>query len=391
MVGSPGTFGAVITVGTIRNASGPNMAFNQGYISLEKFAGYLPTEEPGISLLDKLPLTSDYPKIDPVPVLQRRANSKLLALQLATALVDLGPTTLSHQYERGCNCSQVVQHTADRYRSSYCERRFCLVCNRIRTAKLINAYKPILDGLNNLHFLTLTIPNVPGYELKTACKSMVKAFQRIKDNMRKVYGLKIEGIRKLEITYNDVRRDYHPHYHIVISGQMAAETALNLWLNQFPEAKRSAQDVKKADENSVKELFKYFTKITTNNKTSKKLHITALNTIFNAIQGARIFQPFGIKMQKPVISEEEIANATYLAAQERQAIATGAVDLRPVDTKVYVWNQRAGNWLDVTRTPMIPVTIRWANRFFYRRFVVDESDLPNHHATQDLVGDPAPG
>ena len=362
---------------------------NQGYISLEKFAGYI--AQPDFPLLDKLPLTSDYHKIDPLPVLQRRANSKLLALQLATALADLGPTTLSHQYERGCNCSQVVQHTADRYRSSYCERRFCLVCNRIRTAKLINAYKPILDGLNDLHFLTLTIPNVPGYELKNACKSMVKAFQRVKDNMRKVYGLKIEGIRKLEITYNDVRKDYHPHYHIVISGQMAAETALNLWLNQFPEAKRSAQDVKKADENSVKELFKYFTKITTNNKTSKKLHITALNTIFNAIQGARIFQPFGIKMQKPVLSEEEITNAAFLAAQERQAIATGAVDLRPVDTKVYVWNQRAGNWLDVTQAPMIPVTIRWANRFFYRRFVVDESDLPNHHPTENVVGDPAPG
>jgi hypothetical protein len=362
---------------------------NQGYISLEKFAGYI--AKPGFPLLDKLPITSDYPQIDPLPVLQRRANSKLLALQLATALVDLGPTTLRHQYERGCNCSQVVQQTADRYRSSYCERRFCLVCNRIRTAKLINAYKPILDGLIDLHFLTLTIPNVPGYDLKNACKSMVKAFQRVKDNMRKVYGLKIEGIRKLEITYNDVRKDYHPHYHIVISGQMAAETALNLWLNQFPEAKRSAQDVKKADENSVKELFKYFTKITTNNKTSKKLHITALNTIFNAIQGARIFQPFGIKMQKPVLSEEEITNAAFLAAQERQAIATGAVDLRPAETKVFVWNQRAGNWLDVTQKPMIPVQIRWANRFFYRRFVVDESNLPNYHPTQNVVGDPAPG
>jgi coproporphyrinogen III oxidase len=99
-------------------------------------------------------------------------------------------------------------------------------------------------------------------------------------------------------------------------------------------------------------------------------------------------------MQKPVLSEEEITNAAYLAAQERQAIATGAVDLCPyyqAETKVFVWNQRAGNWLGVTQKPMIPVQIRWANRFFYRRFVINESDLPNHHPTKNVVGDPAPG
>ena len=367
------------------------MAFNQGYISLEKFAGYLPTEEPGISLLDKLPITSDW-AINPIPALQRRANSKLLSLQLATALVNLGPTKLNHQYVRGCNCSSVVQKTGDKFRSSYCERRFCLICNRIRTAKLINAYKPVLDTLSDLHFVTLTIPNVPGYELKKAIQGMTKAFQRIKDNMRKIYQVKIEGIRKLEITYNDVRRDYHPHFHLVISGKFAAEMVQKLWLNQFPDAKKAGQDVRKADETAVKELFKYFTKITTNNKKSKKLHINALNGIFNAISGVRIFQPFGIKKQKEQLSDEQIATALKMAQDEREAIAQGKYhneEIKPI--KAYVWNQRAANWLDVERQPMIPVEIRKANRFFYRRFVFDESDLPNHHPIPDLVGNPAPG
>ncbi|NBU92481.1 MAG: hypothetical protein EBS17_06530 [Flavobacteriia bacterium] len=366
------------------------MAFNQGYISLEKFAGYLPEEEPRIPLLDKLPLTSDW-AINPIPALQRRANSKLLSLQLAKALVDLGTTKLGHQYLRGCNCSAVVQKTGDRFRSSYCERRFCLICNRIRTAKLINAYKPVLDTLTDLQFVTLTIPNVPGYELKKAIQEMTKAFQRIKDNLRKIYKIKIEGIRKLEITYNDVRRDYHPHFHIILSGEMAAETLIELWLNQFPTAKKAAQDIKKADEKAVKELFKYFTKITTNNKKSKKLHITALNSIFNAISGVRIFQPFGIKKQKEQLSDEQIATALQMAQDERNAIAQGKYqneEIKP--TRAYVWNQRAANWLDVERQPMIPVEIRKANRFFYRRFVFYESDLPYHHVIPDLVGNPAP-
>jgi hypothetical protein len=367
------------------------MAFNQGYISLEKFAGYLPTEEPRISLLDKSPLTLDW-AINPIPALQRRANSKLLSLQLAKALVDLGPTTLAHQYNRGCNCSAVVQKTGDRFRSSYCERRFCLICNRIRTAKLINAYKPVLDTLTDLHFVTLTIPNVPGYELKKAIQGMTKAFQRIKDNLRKIYKVKIEGIRKLEITYNDVRRDYHPHFHIILSGKMAAETLTELWLNQFPTAKKAAQDIKKADEKAVKELFKYFTKITTNNKKSKKLHINALNSIFNAISGIRIFQPFGIKKQKEQLSDEQIITALQMAQDERNAIAQGKYQNEKITpTRAFVWNQRAANWLDVERQPMIPVEIRKANRFFYRRFVFNESDLPNHHVIPDLVGDPDTG
>jgi hypothetical protein len=368
------------------------MAFNQGYISLERFAGYLPQEDRGFSSLDKLPLTSDWTLKDQIPALQRRANSKLLGLQLAQALVNLGPTNLAHQYQRGCNCSAVVQKNGDRYRSSYCERRFCLVCNRIRTAKLINAYKPILDALPDLHFVTLTIPNVPGYELKKAIQGMTKAFQRIKDNMRKVYQVKIEGIRKLEITYNDVRRDYHPHFHLVISGNFAAETFKKLWLNQYPDAKNAAQDVKKADEKAVKELFKYFTKITTNNKKSKKLHLTALNTIFNTISGVRIFQPFGIKKQKEELSDEQIATALQMAQDERNAIAQGYYQNQVITPpRAYVWSQTAANWLDVERQPMIQVEIRKANRFFYRRFVIDESNIPNHQPKPDYVGDPAPG
>ena len=364
---------------------------NQGYISLEKFAGYLPQEGAGIPLLDKLPITLDW-AINPIPALQRRANSKLLSLQLAKALVDLGPTTLAHQYNRGCNCSSVVQKIGDKFRSSYCERRFCLICNRIRTAKLINAYKPVLNTLSDLHFVTLTIPNVPGYELKKAIQGMTKAFQRIKDNLRKIYQVKIEGIRKLEITYNDVRRDYHPHFHLVISGKFAAEMVQKLWLNQFPDAKKAGQDVRKADETAVKELFKYFTKITTNNKKSKKLHINALNGIFNAISGVRIFQPFGIKKQKEQLSDEQIATALQMAQDERNLIAQGKYQNEEITpTKAYVWNQRAANWLDVERQPMIPVEIRKANRFFYRRFVIDESDLPNHNFKPDLVGHPAPG
>lgn len=365
----------------------------EGYISLDKFAGYLPKDPADYSLLDKSPVTSDY-ALDPVPAIQKRANSKLLAFQLATALGSLGPVTLANQYARGLNCSSVVQKIGERYRSTYCERRFCLVCNRIRTSKLIYGYKPALDNLADLHFLTLTVPNVKAYDLKKTIQDMTKTFQRIKDNLRKNYGHRITGIRKIEVTYNDQRKDYHPHFHLILSGQEAAETLLELWLNHYKNANRRGQDIKKADQNAVKELFKYFTKITTNNKTSRKLNINALNTIFNSIQGIRIFQPFGIKKVKPLISEAQRQEYVQEAARERQAIATGTINLEPVpEVRAFLWNQYAANWLDVERRPMVDARIRKANRFFYRRFVYskDESNLPNHHLTPDFVGDPAPG
>jgi hypothetical protein len=367
----------------------------QGYISLDKFAGYLPKDPADYSLLDKSPLTSDYSfQVDPTPALQKRANSKLLAFQLATALGSLGPVNLAKQYERGVNCSSVVQKTGDRYRSTYCERRFCLVCNRIRTSKLIYGYKPALDNLADLHFLTLTVPNVKPYELKKTIQDMTKTFQRIKDNLRKNYGHRITGIRKIEVTYNDLRKDYHPHFHLILSGQEAAERLLELWLNHYQNATRRAQDIKKADENAVKELFKYFTKITTNNKTSRKLHVNALNTIFNSIQGIRIFQPFGIKKVKPATTEAQREEYVQEAARERQAIANGTINQEPPpEVRAFVWNQYAANWLDVERRPMVEAKIRKANRFFYRRFVYskDESNLPDYNLTPDLIRDPAPG
>jgi hypothetical protein len=43
------------------------------------------------------------------------------------------------------------------------------------------------------------------------------------------------------------------------------------------------------------ELFKYFTKIISNSSKDRTIHIKALDTIFRAMYGKRVFQPLGIK------------------------------------------------------------------------------------------------
>jgi hypothetical protein len=65
-------------------------------------------------------------------------------------------------------------------------------------------------------FVTLTAPNVKGEDLKNEITRYNKAFKNLckRDevaNINKGY------IRKLEITYNAERDDYHPHFHVIFA------------------------------------------------------------------------------------------------------------------------------------------------------------------------------
>ena len=334
--------------------------------------------------LDKLQLTLENGVFEQNEKYKRRANAKLLSSQLSKALIKLGPVQLSKQYERGSHCSEYVLRENDRLTSKYCSNRFCLVCNRIKTADLINGYGPVLNDLPDLQFVTLTIPNVPGLELKKNIQRMTRNFAKIKDLIRK-RGTKITGIRKLEVTYNDVRRDYHPHFHIAISGKEAAETLVNEWLSHYPKANRAAQDIQKADSGSIKELFKYFTKITTNNKNSTAVHITSLNRIFNEIKGLRVFQPFGIKKIKRTATEEEITRLM----EEKAAIKEHKPYQEPKEPNaVFVWSPELNNWVQRTGDKLVPDFVPWKkNVYFYKRFKYEIDFWPNNPG-QNPLGNP---
>lgn len=159
------------------------------------------------------------------------------------------------------------------------------MCNRIRTAKLINGYKPVLEALPELRFVTLSRRNIPGYKLKGEIKSLIADFRRIRDRLRKQKIL-LRGVRKLEITYNDKTNEYHPHFHCIISGEMEANIIVQEWLNDNATASYKAQDNKPADEGSLAEVFKYVSKIAGNSA-------QANDTIFQAVAGVRLVQSMG--------------------------------------------------------------------------------------------------
>lgn len=256
--------------------------------------------------------------LDPgaLPKYQNRANQIVLTRQLLEALRDAMNADLPYSsLKRAFGCGEWIKIVNGVVSSHFCGNRFCLVCNRIRTAKLINGYQKPLESLKDLQFITLTVVNCTGENLNATIKTMYRNFFKAKDNLRK-QGLKVKGIRKLEITFNDVQNTYHPHFHAVVSGQIEAIAMVNEWLRLNPNSVSKAQDIRKADENAVIELFKYFTKLKSNNSYSEKISILALKTIIYAIHGCRIFQPFGVKMQKntyqkPVFNDVNIHEIYY--------------------------------------------------------------------------------
>jgi plasmid rolling circle replication initiator protein Rep len=170
----------------------------------------------------------------------------------------------------------------------------------------------------------LTIPNVPENQLKESIQGMIYNFQKIRKCFHK-HKIPFVGLRKLECTYNPRRNDFHPHFHILVDGKQAAERLISEWLQRYTQAKRISQDLRKADEGAILEMFKYFSKIVTN----KVVYVAALDTIFQAMYKLRVYQPFGIRKVS-----EDIENI------DSQVIK----DLKTQET---VWNWIENDWVDM--------------------------------------------
>jgi hypothetical protein len=221
--------------------------------------------------------------------LLNRARSKYLSNSLALKLTDSGKK-LKKSYWNTYHCCEILIQSEKKLTGKYCNNRWCLICNRIRTAKLINGYKETLSNLKNKRFITLTVPNCKAEDLPITLELMYKTLRDISKKFSK-YREPLIGIRKTEVTYNPIKDTFHPHFHLIISGKQIGNNVIDEWLKRLPTANIKAQDNREAGENSYLELFKYFTKLITN----KRFHADALNVIFEAMYGKRTFQPMGIR------------------------------------------------------------------------------------------------
>jgi hypothetical protein len=227
-------------------------------------------------------------------VLLKKAKNRYFTQELCRHLASLNsPLTKAYKTTLFECCTTIVQE-GQKLTSKYCGYRWCNVCNRIRTAKLLNGYLKPLNEMKQPSFVTLTIPNVNKADLRHTIVGMINVSKNI---IRALKRLKIacNGIRKIECTYNVDTDTYHPHLHLIVDGINVGNEIINEWLKRYPFAERSAQLCKLVtnDEKGLKELFKYTTKIVSKAKTDYQIFIPALDSIFKSIKGMRTFQTFG--------------------------------------------------------------------------------------------------
>ncbi|HEV7594721.1 MAG TPA: protein rep, partial [Gemmatimonadaceae bacterium] len=154
-------------------------------------------------------------------ILLKRARAKYFSTPLAINLAKLR-SPLEKSYRNTVYCSATLSQEDGKIVGSYCGNRWCMVCNRIRTARAIHRYMPIVESWPDKYLVTLTLKNVPAAELPKRLDLMVKAFQATKLAMRRTDGIKLVALRKLECTHNARTDEYHPHFHVVVAGTDSA-------------------------------------------------------------------------------------------------------------------------------------------------------------------------
>lgn len=258
--------------------------------------------------------------------LQKRAKSKAFTLSYLFDLIDLNGG-LTKSYWQTYHCASTILQEGLTLSSRYCNQRWCLICNRIRTAKIINGYKKEIEAFKEPQFVTLTIPNVKAADLRASIELMNKSISKINNNLKRRHKTKIKALRKYECTYNIKRDDYHPHFHLIIEGKEIANILLNEWLKYNKTTDIGGQNITAANSSTMNELCKYFTKIVGKDS---DYNPKALNTMFLAAKGKRTFQPIGIKKD---------------VSEEIEEIQKQEADFVEFENEIYLYEKNTYDWI----------------------------------------------
>jgi hypothetical protein len=257
-------------------------------------------------------------------------------MPLAIRLAELR-SPLEKSYRNSVYCASTLKQDGGKLRGRYCGNRWCLVCSRVRTARAINKYKPIIDSWADPQFVTLTVRNVPGDQLSQTLDQMVKTSAVIRRAITRTDGLSFEALRKLECTHNYHRDDYHPHYHLIVNGKAQALALRNRWLAAWgDQADAQGQDVRPCTPGSLLELCKYATKLASSSGGRKQyMSPEALDVIFLSLRGRRIWQSIGFVAKATVDEEAEIGTDGTTEALSPAA-----------DGAEWSWEQDQHDWVD---------------------------------------------
>lgn len=178
------------------------------------------------------------------------------------------------------NCGSYISFFADETlkkkkvnKSNFCNNRFCPMCSWRQSKKDALKISILLKYIQEefkyeFIFLTLTAPNVGGSALGDEIKKYNNSFKKLMQ-LKQVKKISKGYVRKLEVTYNQERDDYHPHFHVMISvtksyfknkDYIKKKQWLELWQQCMNDSSITQVDVKKMDtsnEKAIAEIAKY--------------------------------------------------------------------------------------------------------------------------------------
>lgn len=297
-----------------------------------------------VSFLDTLELTTENFRTKTHESLYKSAFRKQKTNSKIYSLIDVTTDVrMRSKYWETYHCKNVLLQQGESVIGSLCRNRWCLTCSRIKTAEMIHGYSAPLRELaneNELYFVTLTAPTIKADKLTTEIRKRIKVFQQCQDALRK-QGIKLNGMRKLEITYNEKTDKYHPHFHFIQQGKHESECLRNEWVkrfqNQSKKATKKAQDIRLISDldGGFMELFKYATKDSVKDSTPP----LALDVIYQSLQRVRVYQPYGKirKVKKPIEKTDE----------------QFTLDFIPPRTEIWVYDESRIDWVNGTNENLI--------------------------------------
>ncbi|RRD33994.1 replication protein, partial [Fusobacterium nucleatum] len=227
------------------------------------------------------------------------------------------------------------------YKSNLCKNRFCPVCAWRKARKDALGLSLMMQYIKQEEqkeflFLTLTTPNVKSDDLESEIKHYNQSFRRL-NNRKKFKSIAKGYVRKLEVTYNQKRDDYNPHFHVLIAVNKSYFTDkryyisqkewLNLWRDVTGNDEITQVHVQKIKQNNNKELYemaKYSGK-----DSDYLINQKVFDTFYKSLKGKQILVYSG------------------LFKEARNKLKNGDLDyLKEVDPTEYIyqifyhWNQK---------------------------------------------------
>jgi len=242
--------------------------------------------------------------------------------------------------------------------AKFCQLRLCPMCIARKSLKTFAQISQIMDEVQRKHptfqpvFLTLTVKNCSGDDLRDVISHMTKSWYRLTNNKR--FSSQVQGwLRALEVTYNHRTGEYHPHFHAILlmdkpyfsktnSRYMATEDWVQIWRTSARLEYDPVCDIRKVRKNrenmakTVAEIAKYTVKDNDFLQNDDVIHV-----LTQALARKQLFATGGI-MQKIArdLNSEELGGGDLVHIND-QAIRE---DVAHVIVN-YKWSFGAGDYL----------------------------------------------